>query len=129
MPSPDLRDTAKTALTALQDARARGLLPAETLITVCGVEPDTLVVSVGGLTDQFVMRGIVGRDVTDNYTRHALRVHDDIVAVLRERLPRKESGELWHAFRVRLLAEAVWRAPNYPGETALHHPNTRKASK
>lgn len=122
---PFTASDAHTLHAALVAARTAERLPAGATIHIHVVDETKVAVLIGGLTDEFVfgpaatVRGI--GDDPEDYTTQARRLHHEVIDLAREHLPRKESGELWHPFRVLLPTEAHWQSTPYTLEGVYLH--------
>ncbi|CRK55453.1 hypothetical protein [Alloactinosynnema sp. L-07] len=121
--TPSVLETATAAHEALLAARTDGHMPEDIVVITCAIEPDTVTVSIGGLTDEHLFGPGGGTDESPE----SIRFRDTVSALMRRHMPRKDSGELWHRYRVVLLPEDVWRAPYCPPEGVIHHPLRAKA--
>lgn len=113
---PCITSTAGVIHAALVAARGHDRIPSTVSLSVHVIGGARIVVELGGLTDEFIVGaigcppGLAYIDRAD-YTPDARRLHDEVTEFVRERLPRKESGELWHPFRVVLSTKGFWRVP------------------
>lgn len=122
---PFTASDAHTLHAALVAARTAGELPTGATFHVHVVDQAKVAVLIGGLSDAFVFGppSVVRRvgDDPEEFTVAARRLHHEVIDLVRKHLPRKESGELWHPFRVALPTESHWQSTPYTLEGVYLH--------
>ncbi|MFD8494242.1 hypothetical protein [Amycolatopsis sp. NPDC059657] len=111
---PPILAAADSLYTVLVLDRALGLIPINADVRVYVVNNDSLMITVGGLDDTFLLgqhteKAADSQLAPEYYTASALRLRREIEDTVRGDLPRCGNGHPWFSFIV-WLQPAVWAA-------------------
>lgn len=117
-----LREAADVIHQALVAERSNGDIPAGVRIHVYALDGHALAVHIGGLDNDFIVGPGAGWTVAQianlhpevYFTPEARRLRNRVLDLIRERLPRMDSGELRHRFHVEIPTEGFWRHGHLP---------------